>query len=352
MKLACTAFALALLGLSGGVPDMRSPRAAHTASLLPSGAVLVVGGCTVDGCELDERGASTELFQPASGRFVAGPRLAAPRVGHTATVLADGSVLIAGGWDGPSVTGRAEVYDESASRFAPVGSLRTPRGGATATRLRNGRVLVAGGTRGRESLASAELYDSRTRRFVPTGRMSVPRGGHAAALLRDGRVLVVGGSRLDGPVHRSAELYDPRAGRFIPAAAMSVRRHKHAAVVLRDGRVLVVGGSDARDFGGRHASAELYEPGRRRFRRVGGMTQARFKLPEAVVRLPSGAVLVAGGGATAERYDPRARRFSPAAGTGMELAFSTATVLRDGSVLVAGGYDNRIRPTSRAWRIR
>jgi hypothetical protein len=169
--------------------------------------------------------------------------------------------------------------------------------------------------------------------------------------MRDGRVLVTGGSA-DGRVHRSAEAFDPRTGRFRRVAPMTLARHKHAAVTLRDGRVLVVGGSDARDFRGRYASAELFLAGRGRFVRTGGMAARRFKLPAAVVRLADGRVLVAGGAVATEAYEPRTGRFRGEPGrldTGR--SFSTATALRDGRVLVAGGYDDRITSTPRAWLV-
>jgi hypothetical protein len=178
--------------------------------------------------------------------------------------------------------------------------------------------------------------------------MLAARGAHAAAVLRGGRVLVTGGSAEDG-VQSSAEIYDARSGRFRRTAAMSLPRHKHAAVSLRGGAVLVVGGSDERDFRGRYRSAELYEPRRGRFVPVGSMAEARFKLPDAVVRLRSGRVLVAGGARIVEVYDPRTRRFQRAGAAGAALSFATATVLRDGRVLVAGGYDDRIAVTSSAW---
>jgi hypothetical protein len=127
---------------------------------------------------------------------------------------------------------------------------------------------------------------------------------------------------------------------------MTPPRHKHAAVSFRDGAALIVGGSNDRDFQGRYRSAELYTPRSGRFIRVGQMSQARFKLPDAVVRLPSGHVLVAGGARRAELYDPAGRRVRRAGNAGPTLSFSTATVLRDGRVLVAGGYDDRIAVTS------
>jgi hypothetical protein len=175
-----------------------------------------------------------------------------------------------------------------------------------------------------------------------------PRAAHAAALLADGRVLVTGGSN-DGGVTASAEIWNPRTRSFSAARGMTVPRHKHAAVTLRDGRVLVVGGSDERDWRGRYASAEVYAPARGRWARTGSMREARFKLPDAVVRLRSGDVLVAGGGTHVERYNPGSGRFAGRLPLGGALSFSTATELAGGFVLITGGYDDRIVPTRRAW---
>jgi hypothetical protein len=338
---------LPLLGPAGGVGPMATPRAAHSATLLESGLVLITGGCSVDGCELDERGRTTELYDPKIAHFRAGPALTRPRVGHAAVRLRDGSVLVLGGWHGSEPTASAELY-EPGRGFSRLASMATPRGGFTATLLPDGRVLLAGGTDGSRTLRSAELFDRRTRSFHPTGAMLSPRSAHAAAVVRGGRVLVTGGSA-DGSVTTRAEIYDPRTGRFTPTRRMSLPRHKHAAVTLRGGSVLIVGGSDGRDFRGRYRSAELYEPSLGRFVRVGPMRHERFKLPDAVVRLRSGRVLIAGGAPRAELYDPATRRFRPADSAGAALSFATATVLRDGRVLVAGGYDDGIAVTSRAW---
>ena len=241
---------------SGGLQparDLRAPRAVHTATVLPDGRVLVAGGCVDPGCESPT--ATTELYDPVKRRSVVGPRLSRPLVGHAAIALRDGSVLVLGGWSGRVPTASAERL--VGGRFVATGSMLSPRGGFTATRLRDGRVLVVGGSSGSEALASAELYDPESGSFVATGSLARSREAHSATLLRDGRVLVVGGS--DGAdVLRTAEIYDPTTGRFSPTGPLSAPRHKHAAVVLRDGRVLVVGGSDARDFRGRYRSTEVW----------------------------------------------------------------------------------------------
>jgi hypothetical protein len=339
---------VAALTLGGGgvqpTGDLRLPRAVHTATVLPDGRVLIAGGCTDPGCESPT--ATTELFDPKAGRFVPGPRLSRPRVGHAAVPLRDGSVLVLGGWSGSTPTSTVERF--AGGRFVAAGSMLSPRGGFTATRLRDGRVLVVGGTGGFEAHASSELYDPATGRFTATGSLARARSAHTATLLRDGRVLVVGGS--DGAdVLRTAELYDPRTGRFTPAGVLRAPRHKHAAVALRDGRVLVVGGSDVRDSRGRYRSTELWIG--RRFRAGPTLREPRFKLPDAVALLGNGDVLVAGGADAVERYRPGGR-FVGAGKLGGAFMFATATALTGGRVLIAGGYDDSITPTEGAWLYR
>jgi hypothetical protein len=255
--------------------------------------------------------------------------------------------LLAGGYTGEGrlPLASAELYVPAQNRFVKVGRMTARRGGHTATRLRDGRVLLIGGSNGVSTLASAELYDPRTRRFTRVEPLAEARSAHAAVLLRDGRVLVVGGSN-DKGVLASAEVYDLERGRST-VGSLTLPRHKHALAALPDGNALVVGGSDANDFRGRYASAELFSAKAGRFVQVIPMREPRFKIPDAVVTLASGAVLVAGGGAKAEVYDPVRKRFTARAGLG-PFSFSTATRLRNGLVLLAGGYDDRIAVTSHA----
>jgi hypothetical protein len=319
-------------------------RASHTATLLSNGTVLLVGG-------MHGAGATAEAYDPARESFSLAGRMVLERGGgHAAVLLPDGSVLLTGGWTGPSVTAGAERYDPRTSIFSVTGTMIGARSAHTATLLPTGEVLIAGGFDGSRRLETAELYDPRAGTFRSTGSMTEPRSEYAAALLADGRVLMTGGNRNSDQVLASAEIYDPRTGAFSRVGNMTVIRHKHAATALRDGKVLVLGGSDARDGRGRYSSAEMFDPNTGTFTAVSDMNAARFKLPHAVVLLQTGQTLVAGGADRAEVYDAATNTFRICAGRiGADLAFSTATLLPDGRVLIAGGYDSRIQPLTGAW---
>ena len=336
------------------VAAMSVARAVHSATTLADGRVLVVGGCSTPGCELDgAEAAVAELYDPETRRFEQSGRLREWRDDHTATLLRDGRVLVAGGWGVGGVLASTELYDPVAGAFVAGPRLSSRRAGATATALRDGRVLVAGGfTDNRPTVASAEVFEPATSRFRPVGAMAQPRGAHAAARLPDGRVLVAGGlSR--GRVVATSELFDPKTGRFARGPALRLPRYKAAAVTLRDGRVLVVGGSADIEGGRLYRSTEIYEPKRNRFVPGPLLLHARYKLRDAVVLLPGGDVLVAGGAPVPEVWRRASDRFVPVAGTlGRTRLFATASPLRSGDVLLAGGYDKGITPTAQAWLFR
>jgi len=327
---------------------MHETRASHTATLLPDGKVLIAGGFKKgpDGySQIYSR--TAELFDPKTRSFLRTGDMNVPRAGHIAILLPTGSVLIAGGFTENGMTASAELYDTSSQKFSQIGNMSVARGGFTATLLKNGDVLIAGGG-DRTATASAELFHPSTNQFSSTAAMTVPRLGHTATLLPNGKVLMLGGAD-NHRVWSSAEVYDPAAGTFAPAGSMRLPRYKHAAILLKDGHIMILGGSDERDWRGRYNTAEIYDWKSRRFTPIPAMASQRFKFPEAVVQVGGGNILICGGSKTVEIFDFLMKRFRTVADLDQPYYYGTASMLQNGSVLIAGGYTDAIQSTDAAW---
>jgi hypothetical protein len=218
---------------------MRARREFASSVLLKDGGVLIAGSIGVkDG----------ELYDPATGQFRWTGAVRTVAENRTATLLANGRVLLAGGDRnlagalGPIVIYRtAEIYDPLTGMFTSTGSMKNEREGDTATLLSDGKVLFAGGEDSDVSLNTAELYDPVSGRFSYTGSMANARWLGSASVLRSGDVLVAGGLNNDSEALSSAELYNPAAGTFDSTGSMTAGANGQSATTLNDGRVLIVG---------------------------------------------------------------------------------------------------------------
>ena len=336
------------------VTNMNSPRSGHTATRLTDGRVLIAGGSPrVAPGGITSVLATSELFDPASKSFAQSATMATSRFGHSAVRLLDGRVLVMGGTSDCNTvfcfqTATAELFDPATESFTSTGSMLSARTGFSATLLQDGRILVAGGfsrfCRGFLSscyLSSAELFDPASGTFSSTGSMTMPRSNATATELNNGMVLIAGGQDNSGPLS-TLELFDPAKGIFTLAGNMLTPRRLHSAVALSNGDVLLAGGNgDSSTL----ASTEVFETSANQSTAAGSMTTPRAN--HTATLLNNGEILFAGGEsdtpdsgsilASAELFDPGSGQFAATASMNVARTGHTATLLSDGSMLVAGG---------------
>jgi N-acetylneuraminic acid mutarotase len=333
----------------------------HTATPLPDGQVLIVGG----GLHWNGGGeppAVAERYDPVAARWT---RAAAPSrtryLGHIATLLADGRVLILGGNEGGDV---AELYTPATDSWVAAAPPPQGRSNHTATRLPDGRILVVGGL-ARErggavpAVADVALYDPVLDRWSAAPSLSTARAYHSATLLATGQVLVAGGTNAcpdpantTGCLVATAELYDPATGVWSPDGTLTGSRDLgQIATLLADGRVLIVGGYTLQETG------DLYDPATWTWRAT-----SRFTLPPnlpynlrlfpAAVALADGRVLLIGAGGAADPmrgtllYNPATDTWTTGRTMTLPRLWHTATWLVDGRVLVVGGAANSTTPSA------
>jgi hypothetical protein len=322
--------------------NLHTARYQHTATLLRDGRVLVVGGLDKrEGFDADRfyTTATAELYDPKSGTWAVTGSLSNARFKHTATLLPNGKVLVAGGNTTFNVAlASAELYDPATGVWTATGSLNIPRYEHTATLLANGKVLVVAGFQN-YSYESPELYDPATGTWTIMGRVNYARAEHTSNLLPDGRIFIAGGTANNANASPSVEIYDPVTETSSIVGDLNTGRTRHTATLLLNGKVLLAAGRDWNNgaFGG----AELCDPA------TGTCTNTGSLIPRSqhkATLLPDGKVLVTGGlditfnsTASAQIYDPATGTWRDTHRMNTARMYHTSTLLLNGKVLVAGG---------------
>ncbi len=317
---------------------MVAARQGHTATLIATGQVLVVGG-NGGGTTLN----TTELYSPATNTWKGSGNLSTPRYLHTATVLASGKVLVAGGF-GAAALSSAEVYDPALGTFSATGAMTKARYEHAAVLLGSGKVLVAGGVdAGGAVLPNAEVYDPVSGTWSAVASMAAPRARFAMAVSPQGMVLATGGRGTAGTSLSSAELHNPGANSWTSAGTMANgAREGHQLHFLPSGHAITVAGLNQFTVqnGQILATTDIYDPVAGTWSTGGNLAQFRYQ--SASTLLPNGKVLVAGGNAgayttKAEVYDDTTNTWSGALDMSVGRAAHTVTSLGDGRAIAAGG---------------
>jgi hypothetical protein len=341
-------FSTTVIGSLYNGPNMTVSRYDHTATLLNNGKVLVTGGIhtQVDGTSKINN--SVELYDPDLGVFtINSPSMdmKIPRASHTETLLANGNVLIAGGYraisGSPVSLSSFEIFDINTMTFTVYDQLNTGRHYHTATRLKDGRVLITGGSNaisGVETyLSSTEIYDPATNTFTTVGSMTSPRVLHTVTLLNNGKVLIVGGGNTSGNLS-SYEIFDPTTNTFTFIGSFTKAVSLHTATLLQSGKVLIYAGADRK----------IYNPDTNNFIETSSETTYLSKILHTSVLLSDGKVFFIGGGNRgfkpenllnySEIYNPSDETFTITGNIHTKRISHTATLLNNGKVIIIGGH--------------
>jgi len=346
---AMNAFALAASGTWTGTASVHTPRDGHTATLLPSGNVVIAGGENNN-----QAVSSSEVYSPTFDSWTVSGNLNVARSNASAVLLSNGEILIAGGCVSSCLSGTtrsAELYNSVGGKWASTGAMITARTYFSMVRLASGQILVAGGCTGLNANGcggvtnKAEIYNPTTGKWSATSPMIAARGNLTATLLPNGKVLAAGGINGAGNPLGSAELYNPATGKWTATGNMITARDEHTAALLATGKVLVAGGENL--SGVTAIKTELYDPSTGKWTATGSLNTSR--LEHTSTMLMNGNILIAGGNnvtanattvlSSAEVYNPATGKWTTTGSMSVARVGHSSTLLTSGKVLTASGGD-------------
>ncbi len=341
--------AIAASGSWSPAASLHNARDGHTATLLPNGNIVVAGG---ENNNLAM--ASTEVYSPLTSSWTNSGNLNVARSNASALLLPSGMILVAGGCVSNclgATTASAELYNSVSGKWSSTGSMTKARTYFAMVLLPSGKVLAAGGCTGLNAngcsgvTAKAEIFDPSIGKWSATGPMIAARGNHTATLLPSGKVLVAGGINSANNPIGGAELYDPSTGKWTSTGKLITARDEHTAVLLATGNVLVAGGENSASV--TTAKTELYNPATGKWSASGNLNTSRLEHSATV--LANGNVLIAGGNnvtnnattvlSSAELYSPATGKWTNTGSMSNARVGHTTTLMVSGMVMAASGSD-------------
>lgn len=349
-------FAYAASGTWTKTASVHTPRDGHTATLLPNGNVVIAGGENNN-----QVTAASEVYSPTFDSWTVEGHLNVARSSASAVLLPNGEVLIAGGCVADclgATTASAELYHSLSDTWTSTNAMETARVYFSMVRMHNGEILVAGGCTSLDANGctgvtnKAEIYNPATGKWTATSSMTAARGNLTATLLPNGQVLVAGGINSTGDPLGTAELYNPVTGKWTATGKMITARDEHTATLLPTGEVLIAGGENI--FGVTTTITELYNPSTGKWTKTGNLNTSRLEHTATI--LMNGEVLIAGGNnvtanatavlSSAEIYNATTGKWTHTGSMTAARVGHTATLLRSGKVLATSGSDGNNELTS------
>lgn len=340
---------------------LKEPRMHHSATTLPNGQIGIIGGeCDLDleNNRLDRITNNLELWDPQTHQWVQARPMRTKRRNHTATLLPDGRILIVGGRSLASITESTEIYDFTKDQWKGTGKTENKHDDHIALLLPDNKVLLVMNP-GQFRNTHTEVWDIKTKKWSNAGALHIDRRYFTATLLKNGQVLVAGGNSYSGDEHdpKFCEIWYPETNEWEKTFELKQPRNGHTATLLADGRILIVGGYYNEEY---IDAVEILDPEQKTSKIVAPLKQRRGM--HSATLLSNGNVVIAGGlyntdeagyrdfrlPTAIELWDAKTENWEPAGNLQTGRRYHTASLLAEDKVLFVGGEDSNLNPLASA----